>query len=166
MRSTACLPRYTHRQRRAHQPGLANPDRCSRSFHRSRIDAARAASILLAARAAESPRITNVRAGDCSCVSGIPAIPGPLAIAPALPTCRPSMALWQLLLHCQHTGHPWPFGNCSCIANMPAIHGPQKKAPGGKPPGGVRFAVGDRNADLPCVQVRPVARLCLRTGMA
>ena len=126
MRSTAYLPRYTHRQRRAHQPGLASPDRCSRSFHRSRIDAARAASILLAARAAESPRITNVRAGDCSCVSGISAIHGRLARS-----CIANMPA----IH-------GPVGNCSCIANMPAIHGPQKKSPRGQASRGRSFRRG------------------------
>jgi hypothetical protein len=63
-------------------------------------------------------------ASNCSCIAGIPAIHGPPAIAPALPAYRssmarrqllpalpayrPSMARQQLLLHCRHTGHPWP----------------------------------------------------------
>jgi len=142
MRSTAYLRRYTHRQRRAHQPGLASPDRCSRSFHRSRIDAARAASILLAARAAESPRITNVRAGDCSCVSGISAIHGRLARScianmPAIhgPVGNCSCIANMPAIH-------GPVGNCSCIANMPAIHGPQKKSPRGQASRGRSFRRG------------------------
>jgi len=49
MRATACVPRHTHRQRRAHRPGFTNPDRCETSFHRSRIDAARAAPLRWAA---------------------------------------------------------------------------------------------------------------------
>ena len=93
-------PRHTHRQRRAHRPGLTSPDRCETSFHQSPIAASREATI----RFGGDRRI------------------------------------------------PSSFANAE-----------NENAPGGKPPGGVRFSLGRsaRRSPSKC-RIRSVARACCR----
>jgi hypothetical protein len=61
--------------------------------------------------------------------TGIQSIHGLPEIAPAFPAFGPSMDCRKLLLHFQHSVHPWTAGNCSCISSIQSIHGLPEIAP-------------------------------------